>query len=260
MDKTSHPFLFKFNWYNTHVDDFMKNLISSTPKFIDRDIKVSCIVPAYNEGKRIGNVLDAISSHEFVDEIIVINDGSTDETQAVLNKRTDIKVIYFEKNRGKSHAVMHGLKSAKNDIIMTIDSDLIGLNKKDLTALMEPVLQGHVDKTMTLRKNSLLIFKMFNLDFISGERVFRKSLIDNMDDIGNLKSFQLEPFLNNIIVKKKLQLRSIKWHGVITPRKFVKMGFWKGNMGDLKMILQIISFLGIKGIIKQFISMHFLKK
>ena len=48
--------------------------------------KVSCIIAAYNEGPRIGAVLDAISNNSLIDEIIVVNDGSKDNTQAVVEQ------------------------------------------------------------------------------------------------------------------------------------------------------------------------------
>ena len=223
------------------------------------DIKISCIIPVYNEGKRVKKVLDAVIGHELVDEIIVVNDGSTDDSEKVLKEVDGIKLISYKKNRGKTGAVKAGFEESKNDLVMMIDSDLVGLKKIDITALIEPIKEGSVDITMTMRKNSLMIFKLFGLDFISGERVFRKSIIEDFNDLDKLPGFGLESFLNRILIKKKMRLKVVKWKNVVTPRKSVKFGWWKGTKGDIKMIKQIISVLGVSGIYKQYRKMLSLK-
>ncbi|MDZ4216753.1 MAG: glycosyltransferase family 2 protein, partial [Candidatus Gracilibacteria bacterium] len=62
-----------------------------------------------------------------------------------------------------------GFQSAKNELIMTIDSDLVGLSKKAVGELIEPVRNGLADISISLRSNSLLLFKLLGLDFVSGE-------------------------------------------------------------------------------------------
>ena len=56
--------------------------------------KVSCIIPAYNEESRIANVLKVVENHPILDEVIVINDGSTDKTADVIRR---FKVTFIEK-------------------------------------------------------------------------------------------------------------------------------------------------------------------
>ena len=221
--------------------------------------KISCIIPAYNEGSRVLAVINAVMGHEEVDEIVVINDGSNDNTEAVLKEISGIELISYPKNGGKSHAVMMGLKKAKNNLVMMLDADLIGLNQESLDALMNPVLEGKADISMSLRKNSLPLFKFLGLDFVSGERVFRKDVIENLDHVGKLKGFELESFLNKIIIRKKLRIKVVRWNNVEITRKSGKVGFWRGFVGDFKMVLLIISFLGLFGLVRQIYSMIRLK-
>jgi glycosyltransferase involved in cell wall biosynthesis len=222
-------------------------------------MKISCIVPVYNEGSRVGAVLDVLVGHEFIDEVIVVNDGSSDNSEEVLKNIKGIKLISYQKNRGKSHAIRIGLEKARNEWVMTIDSDLQGLNRKNIVALVLPIVSHKADLVMTLRKNSLGIFKFFKLDFVSGERVFRKNMIRNLSDLEKLPGFGLEVFLNQIIIEKRMKLVVVNWPNVVTPRKSVKFGFLAGVKGDFKMILQIKSVIGWSGILKQFWEMYRLR-
>src|SRR5258708_2170024 len=106
---------------------------------------ISCIIPAYNETGRIDKVIQAALNNQYIGQVIVINDGSSDQTESVLKNIQGIELITYEKNRGKSHAVMLGLKAAQNDLVLMLDADLVGLEQKDLDALIEPIISGKAD-------------------------------------------------------------------------------------------------------------------
>jgi len=216
---------------------------------------ISCIIPAYNEGTRILDVLKVVIGHPLIDEIIVVNDGSTDNTDSLLKKMNGIQLVSYLQNRGKSHAVMVGIKKAKNDLILMIDADLVGLKQSDITALIEPVINNDADTTLSLRKNSLRIYKLFGLDYISGERVFKKDIIENLDELDQIFGFGLESFLNKIIVQKKLRLKVVYLRNVSQTIKARKTGFWKGMKGELVVAQKIISYLGFFGAIKVYVQM-----
>ncbi|MFA6918400.1 MAG: glycosyltransferase family 2 protein, partial [Candidatus Gracilibacteria bacterium] len=214
-----------------------------------------CIIPVYNEASRVGAVLDVLVGHDLIDEVIVVNDGSTDNSEEILANRQGIKLISYLQNKGKTGAMKLGFEAARNEWVMTIDSDLIGLDKNDISALILPIESGKADMTMTLRKNSLPIFRMFGLDFVSGERVFKKAIMGDLNQLEKLPGFGLESFLNQILIRDNLRLVVVDWPNVITPRKSVKFGFWKGVKADLKMIKEIISVLGFFGMFRQFLRM-----
>lgn len=206
--------------------------------------KISCVVPAYNEGKRIGNVLKVLSKHELIDELIVVDDGSKDDTLSQIKKFSGITLITYKENKGKSYALMRGLKKARNNYLLLIDSDLVGLSKKDISDLIKPVLEDKADVTISLRKNSLNLYKFLGIDFISGERTFNKQILGNLDIIGNLKSFGFESYMNQKILQQKSRIGIVRWDNVISPRKSVKMGFFKGAVGDILMMKDIIKTIG----------------
>src|SRR3989344_3010225 len=131
--------------------------------------KVSCIIPAYNEEKRIKKVIEAVINNKFVDELIVVNDGSYDKTKEIIEsqkkKYKKLKIINNNPNIGKSASVGKGIKAAKNDLVMLIDADLINLNEKDITDLVKPVIENKAKVSISLRKNYVLIHRIMGINY-----------------------------------------------------------------------------------------------
>ncbi len=221
--------------------------------------KVSCIIPVYNEGPRVGAVIDTARNHPLIEEIIVINDGSTDNSKAILEKHPGIHFISYDKNHGKTFAVMTGIKQAKRNLLMLLDSDLTGLTPENLTDLITPVIHGRADMTISLRKNSLLVYKLMGLDYVSGERVFDRSIIGDLEALAHMPGFGLETYLNQQMIEKKLRLKVIKWPQVISLRKAKKAGWWEGTKADIGMVFQILSMVSVSGALKQMWDMRKLR-
>ena len=106
---------------------------------------VSVIIPAYNEEKTIGQVIDKVRESTIQTEIIVVNNCSTDRTEE-LAKQKGAKTIYCG-NRGKGYAMEEGLKHATGNIVMFIDGDL-GIYINDIISLMvNPIIEKKADFT-----------------------------------------------------------------------------------------------------------------
>jgi len=202
---------------------------------------ITCVICAFNEAPRIGAVLAIASAHPLLQEIIVVDDGSTDDTATIVQGYPSVKLISYPENRGKSFAMATGLTAAKSDIIMLLDADLKGLTFENISELAFPVLSGAADVSMSLRQNSLLLFRVIGLDFVSGERVIRKDLLNNtLKDICRLPRFGIEVFMNNQIIDRKLSVAITNWPTVTQSRKTEKLGYWKGIRAEWRMIVDLM--------------------
>jgi glycosyltransferase involved in cell wall biosynthesis len=188
---------------------------------------VSCIIPAYNEEARLGIVLSIVSGCEFIDEIIVIDDCSTDTTSYVASQYKNITLIKHEKNMGKSKSVYDGVKVSKGEILLFLDADLQGLTQSSVKSLLAPIMDGSADISISLRNNAPGLWKIIELDYLSGERCFSRIILQKyLQEIPSLKGFELEVFINRIIINNKLKTAIIPWKTVESPFKRKKFGLY----------------------------------
>lgn len=215
-------------------------------------LSISCIVCAYNEEKAIHHTLNALRDVANLKEIIVVDDGSHDRTAEIVRTYPFCRLIALEKNGGKSHAFAEGFRASTGSHIMMLDADLVGLTAQNIEALIAPVATGKAMASMSLRGNSLLVFRLIGLDFVSGERVFPRSLLEEkIDSIGKLPGFGLESYINDLLVKARLSLTVVFWKNVINERKAEKMGFISGTLAEFRMLGQITKTVPLFQLAKQ---------
>jgi glycosyltransferase involved in cell wall biosynthesis len=160
-------------------------------------------IPVYNEEKNIGRTIKLIRKTGFGGTILVINDGSTDNT-ALIARESGAEVISFKKNQGKASAVFaafkEGLRRNANALI-TFDADMLEIPKKDFEALASEA------KKATAEKRTLMFvaftrersgFDWLSAD-ISGIRSYSRNAMQKIIHSpykGKVKGFGIEAFLN----------------------------------------------------------------
>jgi len=109
-------------------------------------MKLSVIVPVYNEKQTIQKILSQIREQHIHKEIIIVDDFSDDGTREIIKKEinAETKILYHCKNKGKGHAVRTGVKHATGDIILIQDADL-EYDPNDYARLIEPIISGKAD-------------------------------------------------------------------------------------------------------------------
>ena len=108
----------------------------------------SAIVPSYNEAKRFEKVISELLKIDELNELIFVDDGSTDGTATKVKKYfKDRRFIYLKHktNKGKGVALKTGLKKAKNEVVLFLDADLENINKSKILKIVEPVLKDEID-------------------------------------------------------------------------------------------------------------------
>lgn len=173
--------------------------------------KISVIIPAYNEEQSLPILLDEIEeilSGKFEYEIIVIDDGSTDGSFELLQKRVKsdgkIRVSRFLRNYGKSAALSEGFKKAQGDYVITLDSDLQD-DPNEIPRLIE-ILESGYDLVSGWKKyrrdpfSKRIPSKFFNFitriltgiklhDFNCGLKAYRKSVVKSLDIYGGMHRY-----------------------------------------------------------------------
>ncbi len=111
-------------------------------------MKISCIIPAYNEESTIINVLKNIKKVRTIDEIIVVDDGSNDRTYECA-KSENVTVIRHTKNSGKGAAIKTGFSHSTGDIILFLDADLSSISPKKIASILQPLENDEADFVKT---------------------------------------------------------------------------------------------------------------
>lgn len=182
-------------------------------------MKVSVIVPCYNEEKTVKKVIETLLKNQWVAEVIAVNDGSTDQSLNILKKfKQQIKLINLTKNYGKGWALAEGIKRAQEELVMFIDADLINLDQKNIADLLKPIINDHYRAVIGIRKKGRLLPAPFAR--LSGERVYyKKDLLPILDKMRQTR-FGVEVLLNNAfenIPVKKITL--LKLYGLYKHEK-----------------------------------------
>lgn len=215
-----------------------------------RDERLSCVICAYNEADRIGHVLDVATRHTLLGEIIVVDDGSRDDTALRARAFPGVKILSSRRNRGKSWALARGIAAARFDRVMLLDADLVGLTVKDLDALAAPVMSGAADVALSLRGDSF--YRVFGIDFVTGERVLPRSLFANaLDSLSRRPRWGAEVFINELIIAHAQRLAVVDWKTVTHASKRSKEGSLRGALADMGMAHDIVRELKPSGLLRQ---------
>jgi glycosyltransferase involved in cell wall biosynthesis len=180
---------------------------------------LSIVIPAYNEAERIVSSLEAIQNYvrgkNFPVEIIVVDDGSTDNTVKIASVETGVRVLRNQGNRGKGFSVRHGVLEARGELILFTDADLSAPNEEadKLLAAMESSFADAVVGSRALQRELIgahqspfrewggrffnLLVRIFAglniLDTQCGFKLFRRQTTRRAFELQRVERFGFDP-------------------------------------------------------------------
>jgi len=203
-------------------------------------MKVAAIVPAYNEEQTVGTVVSALKASPLIDEIIVVSDGSQDQTAEVA-REAGAKVIELEKNLGKGGAMLAGTKHTGADVFLFVDADLVGLNKKHIADLLSPILEQRAEMTVGIFEHGRLATDLAQkiTPFLSGQRAVTRSFFQQIPEIENSR-YGVEVTLSRYARSHHCRVEMVHLPDLSQVMKEEKRGFVKGFVLRLKMYWEIL--------------------
>lgn len=190
-------------------------------------MQLSIVIPVYNEARTLEEIVRRVRSVKLADEIILVNDGSTDETPqilATLASQSAIRVIDLERNQGKGAAVRAGIQAARGDLVLIQDADL-EYDPRDYAKLLDPIENAQADvvygsrflggprrptmfwhmvanKLLTLLTN--VLYNNILTDMETGYKLFKREIVQSIQIRSN--SFNFEPEITAKLLKRRVRI------------------------------------------------------
>ncbi|MBZ0284747.1 MAG: glycosyltransferase family 2 protein [Anaerolineae bacterium] len=205
-------------------------------------LTLSVIIPCFNEVLSIEEVLNRVEAVGIANEILIIDDGSTDGTRDVLKQieaqqRPNVRIIYHDHNQGKGAAVVTGFAAASSNVFLIQDADF-EYDPREYPLLMKPIEEGIAavvygsrflggprkamnfwnmvaNRSLTLATN--ILYNAILSDMETCYKVFRAEVVRDM--IIHAKRFEFEPEVTAKVLKQGIRIYEVpisyngrEWH------------------------------------------------
>lgn len=205
--------------------------------------KVVCIIPAFNEEKTIGGIIDVVKQVKTIDDIIVVSDGSADNTAEIAMGKNVTTIVHNE-NKGKGAALKTGFDKTNAGILVFLDADLIGLTKEHIEDLINPVLNDEADMSIGIFASGRLTTDLAQIvtPFLSGQRAMKREIIQNIDNI-DITRYGVEVALTKAVKRNNYLVKKVELKDMTHITKEEKLGLKKGIAARMKMYWEIVKCL-----------------
>lgn len=197
-----------------------------------QNLTLSVLIPCYNEIDTIEEVLDRVESVGLANEILIVDDGSTDGTREVLarieaEQRPGVRIIYHERNQGKGAALVTAFHTATGDIFLIQDADF-EYDPREYPALLKPIQEGIskvvygsrflggprkamnfwnmvANKSLTLATN--ILYNSILSDMETCYKVFRSEVVRDLKI--RARGFEFEPEITAKVLKQRIRIYEV---------------------------------------------------
>ncbi len=202
------------------------------------NVKISCIIPFWNEDQRLFAVLDEVVKVQKLSETICVDDASDkDQSKEIKKSYPNIILIRLNENVGKSGAILEGLKYAQGNFILLLDADLRNLNHNEIDTAIKVIEETpDIDMLILRRIKAPLFVKITRGDVLStGERIVKKQYLRKILT-GSTKGWQLESVINMYMYQRKKKVFWVPHSGINTHWKWgwnIDLKYHKKKMSDI---------------------------
>jgi hypothetical protein len=208
---------------------------------------IAAILPTYNEELNVAGVLAVLHATSLLDEIILVDDGSSDKTVEILKQAAAgdarFQVIQHDHNKGKGKAIFSGWAATSAPILLLLDADLKDLTPDHIHALLAPVIDHRADMTIGLFRGGHFGTDLAHwlTPFLTGQRGLRAELLKNISHEA-AKGYGFEIALTVAAGQHNYRTRAVILKGVWHPSSEFRneRGFWGGMLWKFRMYAQIL--------------------
>jgi glycosyltransferase involved in cell wall biosynthesis len=169
--------------------------------------RTAAVIPAWNEAATVGAVVYAALDARLTDEVIVVDNASSDATADVAAAHG--AHVVHEPTTGKGEAMRAGVAAASAaDVIVFLDADLVGLRAHHVDALVASVIAGDADMACGLFDRGPVANPIFleGLPVLTGQRALRRELFEQLD-LRDVRGYRVEAALNSLVAQRGLRRR-----------------------------------------------------
>lgn len=213
----------------------------------DKSQTIGVVIPAFNEGETLGAVLNAACAIPWFRQIVVVDDGSTDDTYFIAKQAAiqDARVLAMRlpENQGKAGAMLAGVRVLQTDLVVFLDADLKGIVENHFVELCAPLQNDGCEMAIAVFRHGGLLTDASHLGapYLTGQRCLNRSVAEQVLTSLAGTRYGVEMGLTIHAKKHGWRVQKVIWMGVTHRMKEQKRSILPGIKSRWQMYSQILA-------------------
>jgi len=217
---------------------------------------IDAVVPARDEAPTVADVVMACRGCKFVREVLVVDDGSSDDTRERA-AAAGAKVIRLDPGGSKAHAMEAGVAATDADAVLFVDADCLGLSSAHLDDICQPFADGRAVMSLGTFDYGIWNPLVLRMPHTTGERVIPRWVFETIPP-EKLDGYTIETVINEVVASRHLKTSVRVMKGVSHRTKRDKFGLVKGWQLTWKMFWALVR-LPLRGVVRGRYYLNYLR-